>query len=372
MKIAIHAADLDHARIDGTRVYIKSVLDQLALCENGDEFWIYHQKDFNPVLAPQKSANAVWRKKPFRWLWTQTRFAWEIFRAKPDALWLPMHNLPVLRRKKMRTTVTVHDLAFKIFPQHFPKKDLLKLNLLTDYAVKNATNLIAVSNSTKKDILRFYPQIMPEKISVVHHGFDARLFATKIEQEESVKILAKYQLEAKKYLLYVGAIQPRKNLEVLVAAFEQLKENWPDLKLALVGEKAWLFEKTLARIAQSPFVSDIALCGKVAFAELPVFYQNACAFVFPSLYEGFGIPLLEAFAAKTPVVAAHNSSLPEVGGKGALYFDADDSQALAAQIALLLKDENLVQEMQKKASMQLAKFSWQKCAKQTLLVIKGV
>lgn len=369
MRIAIHAADLDHDRIDGTRVYMKNVLQHIGKLSPSDEFLIYHGAVFNPALAPQKEPNYFFKSVPFRWFWTQTRFAWEVFCDKPDALWLPMHNLPFLRRKNLRTAVTIHDLAFKIFPAYFPARDLRKLNLLTDYAIRRADKLIAVSHSTKNDILKFYPEIPAEKITVVHHGFDAQLFQKNMP--EAQKVLASYGLESKKYLLYVGAIQPRKNLETLLDAFEKLKEGGSDLKLVLAGEKAWLWEGVTAKIARSPFGHDIVLTGAVPFAQLPALYQNAGVFVFPSLYEGFGIPLLEAFASGTPVVAAGNSSLPEVGGEAALYFQAEDSAELAEKIGQVLGDESLRAGLIEKGSKRLAEFSWEKCAQETLAVIAG-
>ena len=371
MKIAIHASDLDHQRIDGTRVYIKSVLNEIAELDQKDEFWIYHKTDFNPALEPHGASNFCFQKKPLNWFWTQTRFAWEVFKLNPSSLWMPVHNLPILRRKKMRTVVTIHDLAFKIFPEHFPKKDLHKLNLLTDHAIGNATKIIAISESTKKDILKIYPKVSAEKIAVVHHGFDAKLFECDVSQNVAAEILQTYALESKKYLLYVGAIQPRKNLEILVAAFEQLKKEHPDLKLVLAGARAWNWKETADKIASSPHAKDIVETGKISFAQLPVLYQNASVFVFPSLYEGFGIPVLEAFASNVPVICANNSSLPEVGGDGAKYFQANDSNELAGLLEKILNSEELQREMILKGKKQLKNFSWKKCARETLKVIRG-
>jgi glycosyltransferase involved in cell wall biosynthesis len=373
MKIAIHSADLDHERIDGTRVYLLNMLKNFALLDQKDSFLIYHQNNFNPQLAPPTFANYFVKKLPFSFFWTQTRFAWQLFRDKPAVLWMPVHNMPIIRRKNLQTVVTIHDLAFKIFPQYFPAKDLVKLNRLSDLSIKNATRIIAVSQATKKDILKFYPQITENKISVVHHGFDVQLFSQKISQQESEELLKNYKLKAKSYILYVGAIQPRKNLEVLIEAFEKVKiksaSRRTELKLVIAGAPAWQYEATLEKIAQSKFKKDIIVTGTVPFADLAVLYQNAAVFVFPSLYEGFGIPVLEAMASGVPVIVANNSSLPEVAGEAALYFDTTDAAALAACLERVMLDETLRSALIEKGRQRAAEFSWQKCARQTLDII---
>jgi glycosyltransferase involved in cell wall biosynthesis len=332
---------------------------------------IYHQEKFNSQLAPPAFPNYSVKSIPFSFLWTQTRLAWELFRDAPDVLWMPVHNVPLFRRKNLKVVVTIHDLAFKIFPGYFPKKDLVKLNKLGDMAIKNADRIIAISHCTKKDILRFYPQIPAEKITVIHHGFDSKLFKEKISTAESDQLLRSYKLEARSYILYVGAIQPRKNLEVLVEAFEKIKESasWrtaTDLKLVIAGAPAWKSEGTLKKIAESRFVNDIIITGTIGFEKLPALYQNAKMFVFPSLYEGFGIPIIEAMASGTPVVCAKNSSLIEAGGEAALYFETGDSSDLAACMERIMQDEEFSAELIGKGIEHAKNFSWEKCARQTL------
>lgn len=371
MKIAIHAADLDNERIDGTRVYILNMLKNFGVLDEQVEFFVYHKDNFNPQLTPPTFSNYLVKKIPFPKFWTQTRFAWQIFWDKPDVLWMPMHNLPRLRRKNLKTVVTVHDLAFKIFPQYFPKKELDNLNNLTDYAVKNADSLVAISQATKNDILKFYPTVEAKKIKVIQHGFDQKLFQSQISQIRDEEILASYNLKAKSYLLYVGAIQPRKNLIVLIEAFEKVKKNHPEMKLVFVGGPAWDFEETFERIKKSVFKNDIIVTGKVPFRQLPALYRNASVFVFPSLYEGFGIPILEAFASGTPVVCAGNSSLLEIGGQALLYFDADSAEQLTTCLEKVLSDSDLCRQMIENGLKQVQKFSWEKCAEETLEFIKS-
>jgi len=372
MKIAIHASDLCHQRIDGTRVYILNMLKNFGKLDKQDSFFVYHKNNFNPALKPPSFPNYFFKNIPFPRFWTQTRFAWQLFRDKPGVLWMPVHNLPHWRRKKMKTVVTVHDLAFKIFPQYFPVQELSRLNKLGDHAIQNADGLIAISHATKEDILKFYPTVKAEKIKVIHHGFDAQLFNLNFSESQSKEILKSYNLQPKSYLLYVGAIQPRKNLVVLIEAFEQIKVNQPEMKLVIAGATAWNYQETLQRIKDSVFANDIVVTNRLPFDQLPVLYQGAIIFVFPSLYEGFGIPVLEAMACGVPVVLAKNSSLPEVGGCAASYFDAKSCNQLATCIEKVLKDKILAQQMIQAGLNQARKFSWEKSAQETLQLLKSI
>lgn len=367
MRIAIQAADLDADRIDGTRVYILNLLRRFGSITPQDDFYIYHKNEFNPELVPPNFSNYKIKKINFPFLWTQARFAWELLKNKPDVLWMPMHNIPLMRSRKMKTVVTVHDLAYKYFPDYFPRRDLFLLNMLGDMAIKNASKLIAISESTKRDILKFYPSVKEEKIKVIHHGFDADLFQKNISNEEINKQLTTHNLQRKNYILYSGAIQPRKNLERLIEAFEIFKKNTAsDMKLVLAGEKAWLWENITDKAENSPFKGDIIITGKLKFGDLSALTRLAGIYVYPSLYEGFGLPVLEAFASKVPVIAARNSSLPEVGGDAALYFDSSSAEDLAEKLELVLSREELKNEIIAKGLEQIKNFSWEKCANETL------
>lgn len=370
MNIAIQASDLDHARIDGTRVYILNLLKHFGKIDSEDDFLIYHKNHFNPELVPPEFPNYKIIQKNGLPFWTQTRFAFELWKTQPDVLWMPMQALPLVRRKNLKTVVTIHDLAFKIFPEHFPKSDLRRLNFLTDLAIRKSDKIIAVSQSTKNDILKFYPEIKSKKIKVIYHGFDQELFSKNIPQEKVEEILKSYNLIPKSYIIFVGAIQPRKNLTELIKAFEVFKQKTgSDTKLVLAGEKAWMWQGTQNLASQSPCKEDIIITGKLKFDDLSALLTNAGVYVLPSLYEGFGMPILEAFAAKVPAILAQNSSLPEVGGEAALYFE--NTPDLAQKIEQVLNDENLRNTLIEKGKIQLAKFSWKKCAQETLKLIKS-
>jgi len=361
----MNAADLDHPRIDGTRIYIQNLLKNFGLEDTGDRFLIYHKKKFNTDLEFSVFPNYEIRKYPFPFWWTQTRFAWEILREEPEILFMPMHSLPFLRSKKTKTVVTIHDLAFKYFPDHFPKKDLRRLNFFTDYAVKNSDKIIAISNSTKEDILKIYPKIREEKIKVIYHGYDKNLFHKNISTEQIKKSNTKYKIPDTRYLLFVGTIQPRKNIEKLLEAFEIIRREaeYKNLSLVIAGSPGWMAENIVEKIKKTP---GAIMTGKFETQDLPGLVSGAEAFVSPSLYEGFGLPVLEAMACGTPVAVADNSSLREVAQDAGCYFDAYSSEKMAEVLSEILKSDKLRNTLREKGLERAKHFSWEKCAKETL------
>lgn len=371
MRIAVQASDLDHQRIDGTRVYLKELLNRFGSLDMKTKFHLYHRNVFNPSLAPPDFPNYVVKACYFPFAWMQTRFAWEIFRTSPEKLFLPIQAAPIFVPKRTEVIATIHDLAFKRYPETFPKKHLFKLNFLLGVAVRRADKLIAVSESTKNDLLEFFPELPPERIRVIHHGFDSEFFGTKLSSEELSEKLKSYKLQTTTYALYVGALQPRKNLVRLIKAFNIAKQTMPEMKLVLAGEQAWLSAEIFEAREKSPYKEDIIMTGAVPFENLRALYQGARLFAFPSLYEGFGLPILEAFASSVPVLTSNNSSLLEVGGEAVLYCNATSIEDIAEKLKRLWSEEELQKKLVLRGEEQLKKFSWDKCAKETLEYIKS-
>lgn len=369
MRLAIQASDLDHARIDGTRVYVAELLKRFGALSPATNFSLYHKGNFNPALAPPKLGNYCEVSLPFPYAWMQTRFAWEMLRSRPDRLFLPIQAAPVVLPRGLIVTATIHDLAFRRFPETFPKRHLWKLNFMLETAVRQADRLIAVSESTKRDLIEFFPSLDEKKIHVVHHGFDADFFGTRLSPQEIDETLRRHALQRGSYALYVGALQPRKNLVRLITAFNSAKEVVPEMRLVLAGEPAWLSGSILEAASASPYRDDIVLTGRVSFADLRALYQGARLFTFPSLYEGFGLPILEAFASGVPVMTADNSSLREVAGAGAVYVDASDSADIREKLVALWSDEKLRQTCTNQFPTELGRFSWDKTARETLDII---
>ena len=374
MRIAIQSADLDAKRIDGTRVYIFRLLERFGTLMPHEAWHLFHRNTFNSNLTPPSLPNYFFHRIPFPFFWTQTRFAWELSRLRPDRVFMPLQALPVLLPKGTASIVTIHDLAFKVFPEYFPTTDVRKLNWLTNFAVRRATRLIAVSESTKRDIVKYYPGTPPEKIRVIHHGFDEHV---RIDDHSSTQtfpiqsslktapLLEKFHLIPQEYLLYVGALQPRKNLLCLMKAFEVFGRAHTSAKLVLAGEAAWMSESILRAHGEHPLRDRIVLTGSISFEERALLYQHARIFVYPSLYEGFGLPVLEAFSAGAPVICANNSSLPEVAGEAAIFFDAMRSDELTEKLLSLWENTSQRSTLIQKGRERCKIFSWDTCAKET-------
>lgn len=363
MKIAIHCAELDEKNIDGTRTYIAEHLKRLHAFDESVRYDLYHKRTFNPLFAVPKVDvynDHILAQFP---LWTQTLFARALFKDTPDVLWMPLHNMPRLRPHGMKTVVTIHDLGWKYFPETFTASVRNKLEAHTVYALRHADHIIAVSHSTKNDVMKFYPTVTPEKITVVHLGIDTQNIPLKSSRTQ--KITQKKFRITKDYLICVGGIQPRKNLACAIKAFESLRKGGKDLQLVIVGGDAWMAAATHARARQSVYANDIIFTGSVTHQEKYHLLSDAKVFLFPSLYEGFGIGTLEAFAAGVPAVVAHNSSLSEIAGDAALYFDAQSAPKLAECVQTVLNDEQLASTLAEKGRERLQKFTWDTAVKQT-------
>ncbi|HHH12268.1 MAG TPA: glycosyltransferase family 1 protein, partial [Candidatus Moranbacteria bacterium] len=225
--------------------------------------------------------------------------------------------------------------------------------------------------AAKRDILRFYPRLAEERVVVIEHGVDREFFAQKFPSERVDETLSRFDLRAGGYILYVGALQPRKNLRTLIAAFESLADDFGDLKLVLAGEVGWLAEGILRAVATSPFAERIVLTGGLPFEEVVILLQRATVFAFVPLYEGFGLPILEAFAAGTPVLTAENSSLPEVAAEAAEYCRAEEVASVEAGLRRLLADENLRNRLVAAGRKRVGRYDWDRCARRTLAVLHG-
>jgi alpha-1,3-rhamnosyl/mannosyltransferase len=285
-------------------------------------------------------------------------------KAKPNILHVPHCNIPLLYSGKM--VITIHDLTHLIYPKFQPHKKFSRISKIIHayfyfmnwIACKRASCIIAVSQNTKKDIINFFGS-SPEKIFVVHHGVGSE-FVIK-EKFEVEYLRKKYSIpHGKKILLYVGNLTPHKNVEKLVSAFA-LMESKDNCCLVLAG-------KAFDQFGGTGIEKSIIQTGYINQNELIDFYNLADLFVFPSIYEGFGLPVLESFACGTPVACSHTSSLPEVGGELAFYFDPFNEADIAKQIDKALSSK---QDPHKLRNYAL-QFSWKKTAEQTLNAFNSV
>ncbi len=290
---------------------------------------------------------------PFPRLWTHLRLAWEMARRPPDVLFVPAHVLPPIRPRV--SLVTVHDLGYRAFPEAHPLRQRLYLDTSTRWNVRAATHILADSQATRDAIVEAY-HVARDKITVVYPGYDAALKPVR-DPQALAAVRARYGIPGD-YLLALGRIQPRKNLTRLVNAFAQVLPQHPDLTLVLAGPPGWLAEPLLAHVRARGLERRVHLPGFVAEEDKAALISGARVFAYPSLYEGFGFPALEAQACETPLLGSNTTSLPEVAGDGALLVDPLDEDAIAQGLLRLLGDNDLRQTLVTRGRANLGRFSW--------------
>jgi glycosyltransferase involved in cell wall biosynthesis len=263
---------------------------------------------------------------------------------------LPRLHAAVARKR----VITIHDLTFQRFPELLQKETLENLGRQMTREIVNADAIVCVSESTRRDLLRYYP-VDPARATAIHSGLGTPAAAAPLDGLPP------------RYLLFVSTIEPRKNLETLLDAYGKLRDRGAyDGALVVVGKVGWKSDALVPRL-HTPGVVHL---DYLPSAQLATVYENAEVFVFPSIYEGFGFPLLEAMARGVPSIAARSSSLPEIGGDAALYFDPLDVDALAAQIERVVNDDALRDELARKGRVRAAGFRWEDAAAATLEVLR--
>lgn len=255
------------------------------------------------------------------------------------------------------TIVTIHDLSFVRLPETVMPGMANHLNQWVPRSVQRADHVIAVSEATRQDLIELY-QTPPEKISVLYHGVTPD-FKPVTQADKLAEVRRKYHLGQHPFILSVGTLQPRKNYRRLVQAFASLD---PALALVIVGSKGWNYADIFAEITRHGLAERVHVLGFVADSDLPALYSAASLFVYPSLYEGFGLPILEAMACGTPVVASNQSALPEVVGEAGLLVDPKDIEAMAAAMARVLGDTSLRQTLVEAGPARAAQFTWSNMA----------
>lgn len=284
----------------------------------------------------------------------------------PDTALFHAHEHLLMPLRGVPTILTVHDLIFKLFPEHHKRLNYLFLNNAMPLFVKRADAIITISEASKRDLIAHY-NTPPEKITVVYEA--AAPSFTAPSPVDIQRVRAKFQLP-EQFMLVVGTIEPRKNYSRLVEALMRLRERHPDLKLVVVGSKGWLFESLFQTIHDVKASDHVLFPGYVPDDDLPAVYSAATVVVMPSVYEGFGLPVLEAMACGVPVASSNAASLPELGGAAARYFDPAQTDDMLTVIDQILSSESLQAEMRMAGLAQAEQFSWDRAARETLAVYR--
>jgi glycosyltransferase involved in cell wall biosynthesis len=365
MLIGIDASRATAARRTGTENYSLHLIRELVALAPAHRFRLYFNQAPQPGLIPDGAEERV---IPLPRLWTHGRLAWEMAVRPPDLLFVPSHVLPLVHPR--RSVATVHDLGYVHYPQTHTLWQNTYLRWSTRHNAHSAARVLADSQATRRDLIDAYG-IAPRKAVVVYPGRDESL-ARVADPAAVAATAARYGISGP-YLLYVGTLHPRKNLARLVQAFATAAGGLDrGLQLVLAGQKGWMFGEILAQVRSSGMEGRVVFPGYIPEQDLAALLSGALAFVYPSLYEGFGLPVLEAMACGTAVLCSNASSLPEVAGDAALLVDPLDTAALAAGLRRIATDESLRHSLALRGLEQVQRFSWRRCAHETLAVLEEV
>jgi glycosyltransferase involved in cell wall biosynthesis len=423
MKIGIDASRANRLRKTGTEWYSYYLIKNLARLDSKNEYILYvdkpvvgglldlcskkddinnkiefDKKGYQKIKSPYNNFKVKILKWPFNNFWTLGRLTLEMIFNAPDILFVPSHTLPLVSPKK--TVNTIHDVAFarekniywhstlgsdcKLYKKiingliriitlnRYSADSYDYLDWSTRFALNKAKKIISVSAFTKKEILDIYGDY-EKKIKVVHNGYNNDLYVKSNNKEKIKKIMRKYGIEGP-YLFYVGRLEKKKNTPLLIDAYAVLKEYNKDIKekLVLAGNASFGYDEVEYTIREYGLEEDVIVTGWAEEEDMPYLYSGASAFIFPSKHEGFGIPLLQAMACEAPIVCSDIPVLKEVAGDSALYFNPDKTEDLAEKIKIILKDEEKRKKYINNGKNRVKKFSWEKCAKDTLDVLNDV
>jgi glycosyltransferase involved in cell wall biosynthesis len=405
MTIGIDASRANRDFKTGTEWYSYYLITNLIKIDRENKYILYSDKPLNQAflndlkLENNKNVRIKVLEWPFKYFWTIGRLSLEMIFKCPNALFVPAHSLPLFFPKK--TVNTIHDIAFisndYIYSQdvstdsskfsdrwfnfliglftfgryRFKSTDHLRWS--TKFALKRAKRIIAVSNFTKNDILKNYKRVSPDKIKVIYNGFNNNLYRL-IEDEIALNsILKKYGIP-ENFLLYVGRMERKKNIYNLIEGFSIFKENNKESreKLVLIGSAGFGYDEMKYIIEELGLEDDVITLGWVEENDLPYIFNKARLFIFPSLYEGFGIPVIQAMACGIPVLASDIAVLQEVAQDSALFFDRFSPIDMAYKIEEILSNKELRQNLISKGLSHSKNFSWEKCAQETLEEINSL
>lgn len=361
MKIAIDGYEANVLQRLGSSQVAFELLKSLEKTDHKNDYTIFLP---SPPLGDLPKEREGWKYKLLypRKLWTRIALPLALYRnrKKYDIFFSPTHYIP--RFSPIRRVVTIFDLSFLHFPQMFNNKDLWQLTNWTKFSAENADHIITISNFSKQDILTNY-KLDKNKVTVAYPGYNREFFYPNT-QTDIKRIKKKYNIDGS-YIIYIGTIQPRKNLIRLIEAVARIDK----IKLVIVGKikgegrSGWMYEEILQAPKKFGVEDRVIFTNFLPTEDLPPLISGAEVFVQPSLWEGFGIPVVEAMACGTPIVCSSGSSLPEVVGVSGLVIDPYSIDQIEQAIRTIISDKKLRQKYSKLSIQQAKKFSWEKMAK---------
>ena len=349
----------------GIAKYVRQLAARLPALDPGAQFVYLYRRGHAETLSPQARRVDCWTPAHHRL--ESLALSVEAWPLRLDLLHSPDFIPPSFG--SWRSVITVHDLAFLLYPKFLTAESRAYYNGQIRRAVRQAGAIITVSNATRADLVERL-HVPPGKITVIQHGADAEF--EPLPAEEVAPVLARYGL-APGYLLFIGTFEPRKNVARLLAAYALLRQRSSDTPpLVLAGGRGWLFEATAARVHELNLQDHVHFIENFADADAPALYNGASLFAWPSLYEGFGLPVLEAMSCGVPTVISTCTALVEVAGDGAVQADPANPEALADALYRVLTNSALREALRQRGLNRSHKFSWDKAARETLAVYARV
>lgn len=368
MTIGIDASRAFLKRRTGIEEYAYQTIKHLrATLPETEEVVLYVRKKFSFVrgrvqfvipeidfdVPKHWKVRGIWAPR----FWTQIALSLEMTWNRPDVLFIPAHTVPLIHPKK--TVVTIHGLEYEFCKEAYSFWERLYMHHSIKFSCRVAEKVICVSENTKRDVMSMY-RVPEAKISVIYEGYENRYQVSGIKYQAQN---TKYKIPDTPYLLFIGRLEERKNVVRIIEAFEMLKEKHEiPHELMLVGKPGYGYERIKKHISKSKYRNVIVEKGYVSEEEKWELLKRADVFLFPTLYEGFGIPVLEAQSVGTPVVTSTTSSLPEVAGNGAVLVDPSHTESIASGVYSLLSDSSLRDDIIKKATLNVSRFGWEQCA----------
>jgi glycosyltransferase involved in cell wall biosynthesis len=331
----------------------------------------YNKQELNFDWINLPNVELIDFKFPNRVLDTSLRFLdfpkMENLMGKMDIFFSP-HIFLTSNQKNCKKIATFHDLSFEKYPEFYSKsKNFWHFSMNPKRQAQKADRIIAVSNSTKQDLVEIYG-IKPQKIKVIYSGLNP-LFKKEVTEEKKKEVSQKYKL-SEKYILYLGTLEPRKNISSLIKAFAKSKQNGflrnTNTKLVIAGTKGWLYQTIFNTASELNLAEEIIFTGFIEEEDKPALYEMAQLFIYPSFYEGFGFPPLEAMARKTPVITSNISSIPEAVEDAALIINPCNIDEIKQAMESIISDKKLAQKLIERGLGKIDKFNWEKCGKETL------
>ncbi|MGL5830723.1 MAG: glycosyltransferase family 4 protein [Candidatus Altimarinota bacterium] len=364
MQIAIDVRDADGERT-GKGFYAYGLISEILSADQENQYILYSDKEKSPF---KELPNVTFKHLPFQGLKWHLEALKDLKKTRPDLYFAPTSFIiPALAPRWLRTIITVHDLVSFLFPTNHSRKAVFVERLTLKKALSKVSKVFVVSENTQNDLVKVFkfPKSTILEVPCAPHD----RYKNPVSDQDLQKIREKFKLP-EKFIFAVGTLEPRKNFVTLVKAFANVKRKFPDYKLVIAGKQGWKYQDIYRAIKEFKLTEDVILPGYLKEDELQIMYHLASVFVFPSLYEGFGIPPLEAMACGCPVVASNAASLPEVIGDGGLLVDPRSSVKLAEAIIDLIENPQVRSLLIERGYKRSLYFTWQESARLALAAFK--